>query len=137
VGPGHHAHRRGAGGLDERDPRTVYTGVGVRERSRVPVRTSLSQSASSPEVTTSIDGEIAVTAANRRAPPPGLTEPEPYRYLYLSTRAIPDTDNRPCDGQAHVPYDATLAFPHDSLDDFHLTVVHDGEPVATWGNESL
>lgn len=114
------------------------TGIGVCERSNVPVGMSISQSASSPEVTMSIDGEIAVTAANRRAPPPGLTEPEPNRYvLYVSTRAIPDTDNRPCDGQGHVPYDATLTFPHDSLDDFHLTVVHDGEPVATWGNESV
>jgi hypothetical protein len=85
-----------------------------------------------------IEGNIAVTAATRRAPPAGLSEPEPNRYvLYVSTRTIPDTEERPCDGKGHVPYDATLAFPHDSLDDFHLTVVHDDDPVATWGNESV
>ena len=99
---------------------------------------SLSQSASSPQVTMSIEGNIAVSSANRRSPPPGFSEPEPDRYiLYVSTRAIPDTEERPCDGKGHVPYDATLRFPHDSLYDFHLTVVHDGDPIATWGNESV
>lgn len=114
------------------------TGVGVCERSNVPVGMSISQSASEPNVTMTIDGAIAVSSANRRAPPPGLSEPEPNRYvLYVSTRPIPDTEEQPCDGQGHVPYEAILVLPHDSLDDFHLTVVHDDDPVATWGNESV
>ncbi|KAB1197215.1 MULTISPECIES: hypothetical protein [Haloferax] len=114
------------------------TGVGVCERSNVPVRMNTSQSALEPNVTITIDGAIAVSSANRRAPPPGLSEPEPNRYvLYVSTRPIPDTEEEPCDSQGHVPYEAILVFPHDSLDDFHLTIVHDDEPVATWGNESV
>ena len=114
------------------------TGVGVCERSNVPVRMSISQSASEPNVTMTVEGDIAVSSANRRATPPGLSEPEPNRYvLYVSTRAIPDTEEQPCDGQGHVPYEAVLVLPHESLHDFHLTVVHDDESVATWGNESV
>jgi hypothetical protein len=114
------------------------TGVGVCERSNVPVRMSISQSASDPNVTMTIDGAIAVSSANRRAPRPGLSEPEPNRYvLYVSTRSIPDTEEQPCYGQGHVPYEAILVLLHDSLDDLYLTVVHDDGPVATWGNESV
>ncbi|MFC7229610.1 hypothetical protein N0B31_19585 [Salinirubellus salinus] len=112
------------------------SGAAVCERSNVPTRMALSQNATAEVVTVTVDGNLSVDDVARFAPPAALVEDAPGRYtIWVSTREDTRRTPRACDG--HVPYEAVFDLPHDGLDGFHLTVMHDGERVATWGNDSV
>jgi hypothetical protein len=111
------------------------SGAAVCERSNVQTRMTLSGTATAEGVTVTVDGNLSVTNVARFAPPAALVEDAPGRYtLWVSSREDTRRTPQACDG--HLPYEAVFDLPHEGLDEFHLTVMHDGERVATWGNES-
>jgi len=111
------------------------SGAAVCERSNVPARLTISGNATAGVVTVTVDGNVGVTDVARFAPPAALVEDAPGRYtLWVSSREDTRRTLQACDG--HIPYEAVFDLPHDGLDEFHLAVMHDGERVATWGNES-
>jgi hypothetical protein len=87
-------------------------------------------------VTLVVNGGLATDDAARFAPPAALTEPEPGAYvLWTSTRADADRQPRPCADAGHVPYEATIELPA-GTEPRSLTVIHEGEPAATWAPPS-
>ena len=121
---------------DSRPVRQFVSGAAVCERSNVPARMTISQNATAEVVTLTVDGNVSIDDVARYAPPASLVEDAPGRYtLWVSSREDLRRTPRACDGR--LPYGAVFTLPHDGLTEFHLTVMHDGERVATWGNESL
>jgi len=94
----------------------------------------LSQAADRSQVTVGISGAVAVTDVSRSLAARTLVEVAPGRYkLRARTAATDGGPSEPCDA-GHVPYTGTVVLPYGGLEEFRLTVVHDGEPVATWGS---
>jgi hypothetical protein len=109
---------------------TFVSGAGVCELA--PAVDVTMHTNASGAVTLVVAGGLATDDAARFAPPAALTELEPGEYvLWTSTRADADRQPRPCADGGHVPYEATIQLPA-GTEPLSLTVMHEGESVATW-----
>ncbi|WP_267641335.1 hypothetical protein [Haloarchaeobius amylolyticus] len=117
-------------------PMQTTTQVGVCAPVTDPTSIALSTAASDPGVTVTVTGQLAVTDASSRVTPAVLAEPEPGRYvLFVASEPIADAAPAPCADGGHVPYEVVVTLPHDSPDEFDLTVMHI-EPAGSTGTES-